>query len=63
MTNGMRIVVPRHLLVWIDEQRGDRSREAFVVKALFTLKETTGNLDETIHESQLRSGSRRSSDC
>jgi len=50
MTNGMRIVIPRHLLLWIDENRGDRSREAFVVKALFTLKETTGNLNETIRD-------------
>lgn len=63
MTNGMRIVLPRHLLTWVDEQRGDRSREAFVVKALFTLKETTGNVNETIHESQLRSGSSTSGDC
>lgn len=57
MTNGMRLVVPRHLLTWIDENRGSRSREAFVVKMLFTIKDTTGNIDETIHESQLRSGS------
>lgn len=63
MTNGMRIVLPRHLLAWVDEQRGDRSREAFVVKALFTLKETTGNVNETIHESQLCSGSSTSGDC
>lgn len=61
MTNGMRLVVPRHLLTWIDENRGSRSREAFVVKMLFTIKDTTGNVDETIHESQLRSGSSTSS--
>lgn len=52
MTNGMRIVLPRHLLAWVDDNRGARSREAFVVQALFTLKDTTGNKNETIYQIQ-----------
>lgn len=52
MTNGMRIILPRHLLTWVDDNRGSRSREAFVVQALFKLKDTTGNNNETIRKDQ-----------
>lgn len=38
MTN---LIVPRELLRWIDENRGELSRQSFMIKCLFKLKEVS----------------------
>jgi len=35
----MELIIPRELLNWIDEHRGKLSRQTFVLKCLFKLKE------------------------
>jgi len=30
----MSLIIPRHLLTWIDESRGTKSRQAFILQAL-----------------------------
>jgi len=35
----MEIKIPAELLAWIDANRGERSRQAFMVKCLAKLKE------------------------
>ena len=35
------LIVPRDLLNWIDENRGGLSRQTFIIKCLFKLKEVS----------------------
>lgn len=35
----MELIIPRELLNWIDENRGKLSRQSFVIKCMFKLKE------------------------
>lgn len=35
----MSLIIPRQLLVWIDENRGELSRQSFILKCMFKLKE------------------------
>lgn len=35
----MHLIIPRELLEWIDERRGKLSRQTFMLKCLFKLKE------------------------
>lgn len=35
----MNLIIPKHLLAWIDESRGQRSRSSFILQCLFKLKE------------------------
>jgi len=37
----MSLIIPRPLLNWIDENRGELSRQTFIVKCLFKLKEVS----------------------
>lgn len=38
MTN---LIMPRDLLRWIDENRGSLSRQSYIIKCLFKLKEVS----------------------
>lgn len=35
----MSLILPRPLLEWIDENRGELSRQSFIIKSMFKLKE------------------------
>lgn len=35
----MNLIIPRELLEWIDDRRGKLSRQTFMLKCLFKLKE------------------------
>lgn len=35
----MSLILPRPLLEWIDANRGELSRQSFIVKCMFKLKE------------------------
>jgi hypothetical protein len=35
----MSLIIPKHLLAWIDESRGAMSRQAFIIQCLFKLRE------------------------
>jgi hypothetical protein len=35
----MSLILPRTLLEWIDENRGEMSRQSFIIKSMFKLKE------------------------
>lgn len=35
----MNLIIPRPLLLWIDENRGEMSRQSFILKCMFKLKE------------------------
>lgn len=35
----MSLIIPRPLLEWIDSNRGDLSRQSFIIKCMFKLKE------------------------
>ena len=35
----MSLIIPRPLLNWLDENRGELSRQSFILKCMFKLKE------------------------
>lgn len=35
----MKFIIPRDLLNWIDESRGELSRQSFIIRCLFKFKE------------------------
>lgn len=35
----MSLIIPRELLNWIDENRGEMSRQSFIIRCLFKIKE------------------------
>jgi hypothetical protein len=35
----MQIIIPRNLLEWIDANRGEMSRQLFMIKHLYKIKE------------------------
>jgi|JI7StandDraft_1071085.scaffolds.fasta_scaffold00779_8 hypothetical protein len=35
----MELLLPKHILVWIDSRRGELSRQAFIVNCLVKLRE------------------------
>lgn len=35
----MSLLLPRDLLIWVDEKRGPLSRQAFIVRCLFKIME------------------------
>lgn len=35
----MHLIIPRALLEWIDANRGELSRQSFMIKTLFKMKE------------------------
>jgi len=35
----MSLILPRTLLDWIDQNRGEMSRQSYIIKTLFKLKE------------------------
>lgn len=35
----MSLIIPRSLLDWIDTNRGELSRQSFIIKCMFKLKE------------------------
>lgn len=35
----MSLIIPRPLLDWIDENRGELSRQSFILKCIFKIKE------------------------
>lgn len=35
----MQIILPKHLLEWVDNNRGERSRASYIIQCLFKLKE------------------------
>lgn len=35
----MQLILPRNLLNWIDENRGEMSRQLFIIKCMYKLKE------------------------
>lgn len=34
----MFILLPKEILIWLDENRGSKSRQAFVIECLFSIK-------------------------
>lgn len=36
---SMKLLLPREILMWVDENRGDLSRQAFIVKCIIKMKE------------------------
>lgn len=37
----MSLLIPKDLLQWIDENRGELSRQSFIIKCMFKLKEVS----------------------
>lgn len=37
----MNLILPRHLLEWIDSNRGEKSRQSYIIQCLFKLKEVS----------------------
>lgn len=35
----MNLILPKHLLDWVDKNRGERSRASYIVQCLFKIKE------------------------
>lgn len=58
----MKMALPREILEWVDDNRCDISRQAFIISILFKLKQdpinfnTTGLVDE-IHTNRKAAGS------
>lgn len=35
----MNLILPRSLLEWVDQNRGEMSRQSYIIKTLFKIKE------------------------
>lgn len=37
----MSLIIPKHLLTWIDQNRGSKSRQSFILQCMFKIMEVS----------------------